>query len=88
MSSVHTVFAHTNGLSHMDGFDWGMMGVGWLSMLMIAGLVSWILVRTMSGSTTTDRDPMSFPQRILAERFARGEIDDQEYRRRSAELIG
>lgn len=77
-----------SGLGHMDGLSWGMMWVGWLLMLMVAGLIAWALARTTYGSAQPDRDPVSAAQRILAERFARGDIDDQEYRRRSAELIG
>lgn len=88
MSSLHAVFAHAGGAGGGHGLDWGMMGMGWLLMLMIAGLVAWMLIRAAPGPTPTDRDPTSSAQRILAERFARGDIDDEEYQRRSAELSG
>lgn len=70
-----------------DGMAWG----GWLVMLlgMVAfwGLAVWAVVvifrSTRSGNARpTDRDPLD----ILGERFARGEIDETEYRAR-AEVI-
>ena len=80
------LFADVNGFGHMDGFGWGMMGMGWLFMFVIVGLVVWAVVQTTSNSHRRDDDTTAPAQRILAERFARGEIDDEEYRRRSDEL--
>jgi putative membrane protein len=80
------VFADTDGFGHMDGFGWGMMGMGWLFMLVIVGLVVWAVVQTTSNSHRRDDDTTASAQGILAERFARGEIDDEDYRRRSDEL--
>ena len=34
------------------------------------------------------REPPQTPERILAARYARGEIDDDEYRRRRDALVG
>jgi putative membrane protein len=79
------LFADTDGFGHMDGFGWGMMGMGWLFMLVIVGLVVWAVVQATSSSRRKD-DPTTSAQRILADRFARGEIDDEEYRRRTDEL--
>ena len=79
-------FADTDGFRHMDGFGWGMMGMGWLVMLGLVGLAAWAVVQTTSNSSRRDNDPTASAQRILADRFARGEIDDEEYRRRSDEL--
>ncbi len=80
------LFADADGFGHMDGFGWGMMGMGWLFMLVIVGLVVWAAVQTTSNSHRRDDDTTASAQRILAKRFARGEIDDGEYRRRSNEL--
>lgn len=77
------VFADTDGLGHMDGFGWGMVGIGWLFMLVIVGLVVWAVAHTTSNSRPQSDETTASAQRILAERFARGEIDDEEYRRRS-----
>jgi putative membrane protein len=78
---------------HMSG--WGY-GLGVLSMilfwgLLIAGVV--ILVRYLSRSSrpqppappTAPQHPQT-PEQVLAERFARGEIDADEYRQRLATL--
>ena len=67
-----------------DGMGWG----GWLVMLlgMVAfwGLVVWAVValfRDTQPSAASDRAPD--PLDILDERFARGEIDETEYRARA-----
>jgi putative membrane protein len=80
------LFADTDGFGHMDGFGWGMMGMSWLFMFIIVGLIVWAVVQTTTHSRRRDDDTTASAQRILAERFARGEIDDEEYRRRSDEL--
>ena len=58
---------------HMDG--WGWMWLGGLLWLIV-----WLVVRN-SGQPPTA--PHSDARRILADRFARGEIDEDEFRRRS-----
>ena len=72
---------------------WGMalMTVGTLLFwgLIIAGVVA--LVRyTRGGAGEQDGSAAErpTPQRLLAERFARGEIDDEEYTRRLRVLNG
>ena len=66
-----------------QGGGWGWSG--WLfmtlTMLVFWGAIAWIvvtLVRRSSGS----RGAAPSAEQILAERFARGEIDAEEYRRR------
>lgn len=86
VSTTGLLFAHGDGFGHMDGFGWGMMGMGWVIMLVIVGLIVWAVVQATSSSSKRDNDPTASAQRILADRFARGEIDDEEYRRRSDEL--
>jgi putative membrane protein len=68
--------------------DWGWGG--WLAMAfgMVAfwGLVIWAIlaiVRTSPGDVPRRE---STPEQIVAERFARGEIDEDDYRRRLAAL--
>jgi putative membrane protein len=69
----------------------GMSGWGMLLMtvsnllfwaLVIAGVVA--LVRYVRPDRPDDRSapPASTPDQVLAERYARGEIDDEEYTRR------
>jgi putative membrane protein len=70
---------------HMSGWGWAFMGLSMLLFwgLLIAGIV--VLVRYLGG-TGQDR-PVGPPHRptpeeVLADRFARGEIDEPEYRQR------
>ena len=67
-----------------DGMAWG----GWLVMLlgMVAfwGLVVWAVVVLFRGTRSVDtRPPSHDPLDTLDERFARGEIDETEYRARA-----
>ena len=72
---------------HMDDWSWG----GWLMMtaVMVAfwGLVAWLVVVAIRGSRGSTR-PTPDPERILAERFAAGEINDEEFHRRLDALRG
>jgi putative membrane protein len=74
----------------------GMSGWGYLAMalstvafwgVLITGIV--LLARYLGGGYRASRPPTTVdPQQILAERFARGEIDEQEYHSRLATLRG
>lgn len=77
----------------MYWYGTGMGGWGYvlmaLSMLLFWGLIIGAivaLVRFLGGAGATGRAParQKGPEEILAERFARGEIDEEEYRRRIA----
>lgn len=72
-------------------YGYGMGGWGFLAMvissllfwgLLITGIV--VLVRHFGagGRATGTAYPTPNPEQILAERYARGEIDEEEYRRR------
>lgn len=68
---------------HMSGWGYGFMTLSMVLFwgLVVAGVV--LLVRYLG----RDQGPPSEPagpaaERLLAERFARGDIDEQEYRRR------
>ena len=76
----------------MFWFDHGVSGWGWFAMtvgmvvfwaLVITGVV--LLVRAVGATSITPAPPPP-PEQILAERFARGEIDQDEYHRRLATL--
>ena len=82
------MFWYGNG---MNGWGYVLMTVG---MVLFWGLVIFGIVTTvrhlgrvaqLPGETAA---PRPAPERLLAERFARGEIDDQEYRARLATLQG
>ena len=69
---------------HMGGGWWWVMGIGWLIFLAVIVVLGVLLVRHLTngpgrGSSAED---------VLAERFARGEIDEEEYRRRRTALRG
>ena len=76
-----------------DNWGWGMGWGGWLLMTLVM-IVFWaavitavvLVVRYVAGSGRPGAGPgPSGPARaedLLAERFARGEIDDDEYRQR------
>ncbi len=74
------------------GVGWG----GWLAMVAMMvvfwGAIAWVIVTLIrhlsSGSPRPLGGAPSGPLQILDERFARGEIDDEEYRRRRAVLRG
>ncbi|GMQ84758.1 MAG: hypothetical protein BMS9Abin07_0322 [Acidimicrobiia bacterium] len=67
---------------HMSGFGWGMMGIAWLVGLTLIGVVAWVLLRATPRRNDNDSRATGSAEAILADRFARGEIDDEEYRRR------
>jgi putative membrane protein len=68
---------------------WWGSGYGWIWMLLswvvIIGLVVWA-VTALSGRDARGRNGPPSARHILDERFARGEIDEEEYRRRRDEL--
>ena len=66
------------------GWGWGawlMMGI---FMLVFWGLVAWVVVTLVRGSSGSSgsRRPERSAEEILAERFARGEIDKDEFNER------
>lgn len=71
-----------------DGYGWYMFGhgIGMLFWLVILVLVIWFLIRLISGKSGKIENRPA--QDILAERYARGEIDEEEYRKRKAFLDG
>ena len=61
-----------------DGWGWGV----WLTMVVIMigfwGLIAWVIISVPRGSSNT-RPPDRSAEDILAERFAHGEIDEDEF---------
>jgi uncharacterized membrane protein len=56
-------------------------GIGWLLFLAFIGFLVYLLVRNHTETTAPGRHGNTAEQ-LLAERLARGEIDEDEYRRR------
>lgn len=74
---------------HMSGWGWGVMGVSMLLFwaAVITALV--LLVRSVSQGRGRDRDEARMsPEQVLAHRFARGEINLEEYHARLEALHG
>ncbi|MEN8235128.1 MAG: SHOCT domain-containing protein [Actinomycetota bacterium] len=81
------VVADTGGFHHMSGYGWGMMGFGWLVGLIVVGVLVWAIVQsTPRRNDAPTHTATASAETILADRFARGEIDDDEYRRRLGAL--
>jgi len=73
----------------MGGWDWFAMSVGTLLFWALILTAVVLFVRAFNGtSRTTDAPPPPAAEQLLAERFARGEIDDDEYHRRLNVLHG
>jgi putative membrane protein len=70
---------------HMGRGWWWVMGVGWLVFLALVVVLAIVLTRQYRGAGTGTRRPA---HDVLDERFARGEIDEDEYRRRREALRG
>ncbi|GAA0527577.1 hypothetical protein GCM10011581_40370 [Saccharopolyspora subtropica] len=75
---------------HWDGYGWGVWG---LTMMTVSMVLFWALVvlaivalvRYLQRSGRVERGTGT-AEELLAERLARGEIDEEEYRRRRAAL--
>lgn len=74
-----------HGYGHGFGSMWmvGGMMIAWLLLIaLFVGLLVWLLGRP--GNKTVSHHDSA--RRILAERYARGELDTDEYNQRLAEL--
>ncbi|MFB7242033.1 hypothetical protein CW362_07060 [Streptomyces populi] len=74
-----------------NGWGWFTMSVGmilfWTVLIVFAVLLFRAVSRpTDGGAGAGHTGPGAAPERLLAERFARGEIDEEEYRSRLAVL--
>jgi putative membrane protein len=82
------VFQETEMMGWTDGYGW--MGPGWIIMIIfwvvvIAGgiaLVRWFGMRGRGSDDTSRRTPLE----ILQERYARGEIEREEYEQKRRDL--
>ncbi|MET8130585.1 SHOCT domain-containing protein [Streptomyces sp. NPDC005251] len=70
-----------------SGWGWFTMSVGMILFWTVLIVFAVLLFRTVSrsadgGAGTGNAQPGPTPEQLLAERFARGEIDEEEYCRR------
>ncbi|HET8661692.1 MAG TPA: SHOCT domain-containing protein [Micromonosporaceae bacterium] len=72
----------------MHGYGWmwpmGGMMVGWLLLTILLVVVVCVVVASAGSRSTPDETGSA--RRVLAERYARGEMDTEEYHRRVAAL--
>ncbi|MFE9172176.1 SHOCT domain-containing protein [Streptomyces kebangsaanensis] len=70
----------------MNGWGWFAMGLGtllfWALLIAVGVFLLRALQRGPERTQAHDGGRPPTPERLLAERFARGEIDEDEYRRR------
>ncbi len=75
MFDIGPVLADTAAGGHMTGWGWGWMAFGWILMIGIVLAVAWAF-----WNSSADRPKRS--TEILAERYAKGEISNEEYEER------
>jgi putative membrane protein len=76
---------------HMGGWSWAAGTIGFLLTLGLLALIAWLVVRAVRRPGYGPPQPprtagQDTAERVLADRFARGEIDEDEYCRRLATL--
>lgn len=74
------MFTHDGSMMTFGG---GLMWIFWLILLVVLVLIIKSLADSNSGSTRRQEDN---PLNILKERYARGEINEEEFTRRRNEL--
>ena len=70
----------------MEGWPMGWMGFGGLFILLLVGVLVWALVRGFGPGASPSAPPGKSAEDILKERYARGEIERDEYQRRLADI--
>lgn len=78
---------------HGGGWAWLAMSISIFLFLALLFVIALLIVRALGHSAPTRAEPPvtrggPAAEQILAERYARGEIDEEEYRRRLATLRG
>jgi putative membrane protein len=71
---------------HMNGWGWAFMTVGSVLLWAVLIFAVVILIRHFTGSRPISFGNRPSPEDVLAQRFARGEIDEADYRQRLAVL--
>ena len=78
------IVAQTGRWGHMNGWGWGMWLFGVVFLIAILGLVVWAVLSAIRGpgSRSDRRGALD----LLDERYARGEIEREDYLERRADL--
>ncbi len=71
--------------------DWGFHGpgmwLGWIIGLIVVIAIIWIIVRALGRSDSRNITAGKSALEILKERYARGEIDKEEFEKRKKDLM-
>ena len=70
----------------LTGWGWLAMTVGMVAFWGLLITLTVVLLRGLNRPANRAYGPRPSPEQLLAERFARGEIDEDEYRRRLVTL--
>ena len=62
-----------------DGWSWWNWALMMIGMVGFWGLIAWAFVALVRSTDRSQGDTRRSPEQILAERFAAGEIDNDEY---------
>ena len=90
---IHGIFINTS-LIVMQGYGHGMnfgmgWGLGWIFPLIILGLLVWLVVKVSRQNQSAEAGQITSesPLDILKKRYARGEIDKQEFEEKKKDLM-
>jgi putative membrane protein len=84
IAQADTGYGDGSGYGHMWGGGYGMLGG--LMMLVFWGVIIALIIVVVRSFSNKSEKMEQDPTSILKERFARGEIDEDEYRKRKATL--
>ncbi|MBA2558849.1 MAG: hypothetical protein H0V07_03005 [Propionibacteriales bacterium] len=75
---------------HTNGWGWALMAIGMFAFwgVLITGIVMFIRSTGSAAQRSPHRVAPPTPEQLLAERFARGDIDEAEYTDRLGVLRG
>lgn len=89
MTNLNPIILQMNNPQHMmdgwgGGFGMGMMIIFWLLVLILIVTLIWFLIR--KGGESFEKNENESSLDILKKRYARGEIDEDEFRRMKKEI--
>lgn len=70
----------------LDGMSWGM-GFGWLIGLAVLILLIWVIIKAVNPSNLQSPQREKSALEILKERFAKGEINKQEFEEKKRAIL-
>lgn len=73
-------------MNDFGGHGWGM-GWGWIIGIFLLLLIIWVVVRSLNQNKNIDERPGKSALDILKERYAKGEIDKEEFEARKKDLM-